>query len=157
MIAVGLDVSTRRIAIAAVTDEVRRVQVVELDARERGARRYMQARAAVRAAIEHKFRDATVFGVEVPFTPHQNQALMGLAAVSLEAVQAAMPYAVVLDLNTGTWKKDTVGHGNATKDQVAAWALGLGYDGDDQDVCDAIGVAVCARERWLAEIGRACA
>lgn len=155
MLAVGVDVSTRRLAFAAVTDEVRRIQVVELDNRERGARRLMQARAAVRACVEHKFRDATVFGVEVPFTPHQNQALMGIAAVTLEAVQAAMPYAAVLDLNTGTWKRDAVGFGNASKEQVARWATGLGYEGGDQDVCDAIGVAVCAREAWLSAVREA--
>lgn len=44
------------------------------------------------------------------------------------------------------WKKRSVGHGNATKDQVKRWALEEGFAPTSQDEADAAGVARAALE-----------
>ncbi len=150
---VGVDVSTRKLAFVAhmSTGEVRCL-VRPLDGSLRGARRLHHARLVAERTARTMFPDAACVAVELPFTPHQNVALMGVAAVTLEAVQAAVPGAVVLDVNTGVWKRDTVGFGNASKEHVMAHARAQGYDGSDQDVADAWCIAVFAREAWLSEV-----
>jgi Holliday junction resolvasome RuvABC endonuclease subunit len=52
-------------------------------------------------------------------------------------------------INVSTWKKATVGKGNASKDEVREWvAYNYGIERDpNQDVCDAIGIAVAAAKQ----------
>lgn len=154
MIAVGVDVSSKKLAFASVdTDGPHKVSVWPLTEKE-PARLFAQARS-VAMATTRRFPGAYIFAVEIPYTPHQNFKLMGVAAVVVEAIQSSCPGAVVLDVSTGAWKKETVGFGNATKDHVLAHARAQGYEGDDQDVADALCVAEYAREVWLAEGRRA--
>lgn len=57
----------------------------------------------------------------------------------------------VWTIPSSTWKLKTIGAGNATKQQVAAWAEGVAtFDG--QDEADAIGIAVAGRA--MVEAGR---
>lgn len=156
-LAVGIDVSTKRIAFAALSDEVRRTHVIDLPQGERGARRLHVARPLIETVARRRFRDATVFAIEIPWAVRPSFPLMGMAAVTMEAVQSAHPYAVVLDVTTGEWKLESVGFGNASKHHALDHARALGYDGTDQDVADAVCIAQCARERWLAQVGSAAA
>lgn len=156
--AVGIDVSTKRLAFATVTADggAGRMRVADIESSDRGARRLARARACA-FSMTRQFPDAYVYAVEVPFTKHQSFALMGIAAVVLEAVQAAVPDAVVLEVSTGVWKKSTVGFGNATKDHVMGHAHDLGYAGDDQDLADALCIAEFAHEAWVDEVRRGAA
>jgi Holliday junction resolvasome RuvABC endonuclease subunit len=156
MIALGADVSTKKIALAALRDDgtFKLHNIAVIDAR--GARRLMQVRAAVRVAVMGRFPETAVAAVEIPWAASASSfSLLAIAAVTLEAIQAAVPGAVVLDVPTQTWKKDSVGHGNASKADVLAHAQGLGYQGDDQDSADALCMAQGAWERWLRAAGEA--
>lgn len=50
---------------------------------------------------------------------------------------------------SGTWKQRTVGRGNATKEQVAAWVRSQRHGFDSQDEADAIGIACAGRAMLL--------
>ena len=63
-------------------------------------------------------------------------------------VQAALFEALacpVWSIASSAWKRRTVGVGNATKEQVAAWVDALGVDVDGQDEADAVAIAVAGR------------
>jgi Holliday junction resolvasome RuvABC endonuclease subunit len=51
----------------------------------------------------------------------------------------------VWTIPSGSWKKGSVGFGNASKPQVLAWCERMGYGFDGQDQADAIGVAFAGR------------
>jgi Holliday junction resolvasome RuvABC endonuclease subunit len=74
--------------------------------------------------------------------------LLSIAGVLMEAAQEAFPGAVVLDMPTQSWKRDSVGHGNASKAEVLEHAHGLGLIGNDQDVADALAMAQAGFESW---------
>jgi len=88
--------------------------------------------------------------VEQPSGRHRNLQL----AYATGVVQAALFEVLgvpVWTLPSSTWKEKTVGAGNATKPQVAAWAQTIApFDG--QDEADAIGIAVAGRA--MVEAGR---
>lgn len=54
----------------------------------------------------------------------------------------------VWTIPSGTWKKRSVGVGNASKQQVAAWVEGLRIDAKDQDESDAIAIAYAGRRMF---------
>lgn len=51
----------------------------------------------------------------------------------------------VWTITSGSWKKWTVGAGNATKEQAAAWATAQRYKFEGQDQCDAVCCAAAGR------------
>lgn len=93
--------------------------------------------------------------VEAPGGRHVHPALMHLTGVVLAATYGALsglygwPVAVEL-IPVATWKKEAVGFGGASKDDVLRWARGRGYQGGDFDEADAFGVATAGalRVRW---------
>lgn len=69
------------------------------------------------------------------------------------AVQAALVEggATVTMVNVGTWKLDVIGHGNATKDDVAEgvrlrWPAFVRSAGEDQDLLDAAAIALFGQD-----------
>lgn len=154
----GVDVSTKKIAVAGLRyDGTIEQAVLFLDPDGRGARRLHEAREQVTDRLRGIFGprvDAVC--VETPWAgTRPSYPLLGLAAVCLEAIQATWPGAVVMDVTTGEWKRETLGdgHGNATKEQVMTHVRAAhGYSAGDQDVADALAMAECARERWWASM-----
>jgi hypothetical protein len=117
---------------------------------EVGARRLGDIRRMVRAelvAMPPAFLPACVV-VEIPWSRPPNFALIGSAAMCLEAAQDAAPGAVVMEVPTQNWKREAGLPGNAGKPAVMALAGRLGYRGDDQDVADALVMALVAQRRW---------
>lgn len=159
MIALGIDVSSTKIAIAGIRDNGRlSTHALPLIEGAVGARRLREVRDVCWAILSTYARDATCVCVEIPWASSKGGSsfvLLSIAAVALEASQASMPGAVVMEVPTPSWKVETVGSGNATKDDVMAHVRGLGYDGQDQDVADALCLAQCARERWTRAAGAA--
>lgn len=146
-----MDVSTRKIAIGGIRDGGKIVtSVLELDPDARGARRLVGARLTAFAAFGAYRTECGACAVEIPLIKRADLRLLGVAAVVLEAAQAAMPGTVVMDVPVARWKKGALGdgHGNADKAEVMAHALTLGYQGSDQDVADALVIADYARGLW---------
>lgn len=151
MIAIGCDVSTRKIAVAGIREDGSLVtRALELDPNARGARRLVGARMVAYAAFAPHVAECCACVVENPLVRRADMRLVGVACVVIEAAQSAMPGAVVMDVHVGTWKREVLGdgHGGAPKSEVMAHARGLGYQGDDQDIADALALATCAWERW---------
>lgn len=68
-------------------------------------------------------------------------------------VQAALYESLacpVWTMPSSTWKKRTVGVGNATKQQVLAWVARLAVDAGSQDEADAVCIALAGRAMLLA-------
>lgn len=63
----------------------------------------------------------------------------------------------VHDVNVGTWKKQVVGSGNATKPQIRVWATGGGLPLDasslEEDSLDALCIGVYGLQKLTAQIG----
>lgn len=150
MNAIGIDPSTRRIAIAALTDKGRLKHRILSIPDTRGAQRLRAIRDATADALT-AFSEVAVVVVEIPWANPKfgsSFALLSTAAVLMEAAQFAHPGAIVLDMPTQSWKTNSVGHGNASKLAVMEHAYGLGLSVADQDVADAICMAQAGWERW---------
>lgn len=63
----------------------------------------------------------------------------------------------VWTMPSSTWKKRTVGVGNATKAQVLAWVTRLNVDVGNQDEADAVAIACAGRAMLLARSWEAAA
>lgn len=144
MIALGCDVSTKKLAFAGLREDGSITShVLSLDPNRRGAHRLREARTTAWAVLDsYRLQEVCAVVVEIPWAGSSPSfSLLGIAAVVMEAAQAALPGAVVLDAPTQVWKRESVGHGNASKGEVADHAAGLGYEGGDQDVADALCMA----------------
>lgn len=159
MIWLGIDVSSRKLAIAGIRESGSiTYHAIPIAAGTAGARRLREARDATWAVMGAYRDDGATVTVEIPWASSKGGSsfvLLSIAAVALEASQAAIPGAVVMDVPTSSWKMESVGYGNASKDDVMRHAAGLGYAGADQDVADALCIAQCGMERWLASDGAA--
>jgi Holliday junction resolvasome RuvABC endonuclease subunit len=144
----GIDPSSRRIAVAAITDTGdigHHVQIIPDG--HKGARRLHLIRRVMLDSLRAYGRPEVVV-VEVPWSPRPSVVLHQISGVLLEVAQEAFPCAVVIDMPTQVWKRDSVGPGNASKAQVLAHAHGLGLIGNDQDVADALCMAQAGFEAW---------
>src|SRR3954453_3939708 len=150
MIWLGIDVSSKRLAIAGIRDAGGIVtKALELDPKARGARRLVGARTVAHAALGGHANEAAVIAVEAPIAHGaNNNVLLGIAYVVMEAAQSACPGAVVMDVVPPTWRKAVLGKGNATKIHALDYADQLGYQGVDDDVAEALCVAAWGRGRW---------
>jgi Holliday junction resolvasome RuvABC endonuclease subunit len=95
---------------------------------------------ARQAAGEHP---PAVVWVEQPSGRYRNLAL----AYAVGVIQAALAETLsvpVWTIASSAWKVRTVGAGNATKPQIAAWAS-QHADVDGQDEADAVGIAYAGR------------
>ena len=143
----GLDVSCKRVAVGKVSSR----KTVRWESRDipqdvRGAQRLARIR---RATVElcHQSLDLQprlVLVEDANVGAAANKQLLQAVAVVFEAVFATLR-CEVREIPIGTWKKATVGRGNAQKPEVMDFARGLGYTGDSQDEADAVCVALAAR------------
>ena len=82
-------------------------------------------------------------------TPHLGYAT-GVIMVGLHrALRDRFNFPVsIVQISTGEWKKATTGRGNATKDEVMAWAVEAwpALEGCSQDEADAVAIATMAWE-----------
>jgi Holliday junction resolvasome RuvABC endonuclease subunit len=87
-------------------------------------------------------------GIELPFTRQLNS-LVALTRVQ-GAILACLPRdLMVVDVRPQTWKADTLGQSNATKEQVRDWAIARGCPpGLALDFYDAYAIAVSTATRW---------
>jgi Holliday junction resolvasome RuvABC endonuclease subunit len=92
---------------------------------------------------------ANVVWVEQPSRRFRNLPL----TYSVGVVQAALSETLAVPICTiasSAWKARTVGTGNASKAQVAAWVAARGADLPSQDECDAYCIAAAGRAMLLA-------
>lgn len=95
----------------------------------------------------HEFLPDVVW-VEQPTGTYPNPGLMYATGVIQAALQAVLGVPV-WTIPTGTWKKNTLGYGNASKEQVAAWVQAQGGDFSSQDEADAFCIAAAGRAMFL--------
>lgn len=153
MIALGVDPSTKKIAVAGLTDRGETRSRIMPVGDITGARRLSVIREMTIAAvttIAHN-HEVAVIVVEIPWAnPSSGSSfqLLASAGVILEASQHAHPGAVVLERPTQSWKKLSVGNGNASKTDCLDHAVALGWNGRDSDIADALCMAQAAWHEW---------
>lgn len=158
MIALGFDISTSKVAIAGITDQGDiQTHAVHVPAGHVGARRLCVLRSALASSlVASRWQDACIAVIEIPWAAGDSSfALLSATGVVMETVQHAFPGAVVMEVPTPSWKLETIGRGSAPKSDCMAYARIRGYDGDDQDIADALCMAACAWSRWHRELGEA--
>jgi Holliday junction resolvasome RuvABC endonuclease subunit len=156
----GIDPSSRRIAVAALKDNGDIAHHVQIIPDLRGARRLHFIRRVIVESLQGYGQPAVVV-VEIPWAPPTRKrkdgktvqggssfVLLSIAGVLMEAAQEAFPGAVVLDMPTQSWKRDSVGRGNASIPEYVEHAQGLGMVGDDIDVAAALCMAQAGFESW---------
>lgn len=149
----GVDVAVSRLAFAFADLDSENVQVRTLLTRTtetEGARLGLLDRQLriYGGQLADSFPPACVW-VEQPSGRYPSPQLSYVAGV----IQAALFETLgcpVWTVPSGKWKKQTLGHGNASKEQVMAWVLGRGFAPDGQDEADAICVAVAGRKMFRA-------
>lgn len=154
----GVDVAVSHLSIAFADMDTDRVGVRSLhtgtDAREGERLGLIDRQLRIWARqLAGEFPPHVIF-VEQPSGRWRQPALIYAAGV----VQAALFEALLVPvwtITSGDWKKRTLGLGNATKPQVAAYAASQGWDFDSQDEADALccavaGAAVMASGKWAA-------
>lgn len=154
MLAMGVDISTRKIALAGLAyDGTLHTHAVHLPTADRGARRLSVARSILTQSLKApKWQDTVVVVIEVAWPGF---VLLSMTAVVMETVQTAFPGSIVSEVSAGTWMKETVGHGKASKPEYIAFAQAQGLETDDEDLAAATCMAVCAWERWNRDVGEA--
>lgn len=149
MIALGIDLSVRKLAIGGLRDDGTLTHhAFALDASLRGADRLVSLRRIAVAGLAPYASQAHVVLVEDVWRGE----LQRMAAVVEEAAKSTIPGAMVICLRPSQWKVWAIGHGDATKDALMAHAHRRGYDGDDQDIADALCMASGASERWQPQV-----
>lgn len=152
MICLGIDPSSKRLAFAALKDDGDIAHhVVVIPDELRGAQRLHSIRRVTVESLQG-YGMPVVIVVEIPWANPKaggsSFVLLSIAGVLMEAAQEACPYAVVLDMPTQVWKRDSVGNGNASKADVLTHAQALGMVGTDQDVADALCMAQAGWGAW---------
>lgn len=143
--ALGVDVSTRRIAVGWVSSDgdVGAVSA-DVDPKLRGAQRLAEVRlAAWSAAAAANLRAGAPHLVVVEDAnvgSATNKPLIQAVGVVLEAL-SDYP-CPILELPIGTWKKLALGNGAAKKGAIWEGALAWGARPDNQDEADAVMIAV---------------
>ena len=148
--AYGVDVSTRRIAFGAYAEGtdgplVRAWSVEVPDGLDPPARL-----AAIRRLVMDVCHDTqpmqrpTLVVVEDANTgPSANKPLLAAVAVVVEGLYSALR-CPVMEMPIGTWKRRSLGRGNAKKPEVWSHAVSLGANPQNQDEADAVCVAQAA-------------
>ena len=142
----GVDVSTRRVAVGKFSSK----KTVRWESRDipqdaRGAQRLARIRRATVDLCQQPvgLQPRLVLVEDANVGAAANKPLLQAVAVVFEAVFATLR-CEVREVPVGTWKKATIGRGNAQKPEVMAFARGLGYTGDLQDEADALVIASMA-------------
>jgi Holliday junction resolvasome RuvABC endonuclease subunit len=127
----GVDVRTGALAFAALsTDGQLRTWPIDLSEASglRGAARLTASRALILSHFGRRVAPTpTVIIVENPTIARTDFRLITLTGVVMEALASA--YACpILELTSGQWKKEVIGHGHADKDMIMEHAeRRLGY------------------------------
>lgn len=144
----GVDVSTKLVAIGAVASghapQWWSMKVPDA-ATLRGAQRLSSMRSTLMASMIPLPAPSAIV-VEDPIIARYDFRLVSAMAVVYEALHARYR-CPVLELRSGTWKKDVIGCGTAGKLHVMDYARALGYDGRIQDEADALVIAKAAQMR----------
>lgn len=144
----GIDPAIGRIAFAfaPVGAGAIAVETLTVDSESREGQRlgWLDRQLRIRARqLASAFPPAVVW-VEQPSGRHRNLPLTYAVGV----IQAALFETLAVPVWTmpsSSWKRATVGAGNATKQQAAAWAASKGADVDGQDEVDAYCIAAAGR------------
>lgn len=147
----GIDVSTLQTDVATVRRDGRWETHVWDWPKSPGAERLDWIRRSVVLAADRlalEYPPMAVF-IEQPMGRHPSPPLVMAAGAVAGAVYGALrdvyAHPVMVEFaNISDWKKEAVGHSNASKEQVLRWARSLGYTGLEQDPADALGVACFA-------------
>jgi Holliday junction resolvasome RuvABC endonuclease subunit len=128
-----------------VTEELR------IDGEAREGQRLAWLHRKVRAYARERAAEfpPAVAWIEQPSGRHRALQLTYATGV----VQAALHEALAVPcwtIPSSTWKARTVGAGNASKAQVAAWVKAHGVELSSQDECDAYAIAAAGRAMLLA-------
>lgn len=157
----GIDPGIIRVAFAfaGVLDEDLLAVSETVPTLERDGRRFAILAKTVReaaAAWARELPPACVW-VEQPSGRGRNLTLVYAAGV-IQAAIAEATLAPVWTIPTTTWKLATVGHGHASKPDVAAWVAEFDVDVANQDEADAVAIALAGRamyrnSSWEARVG----
>jgi Holliday junction resolvasome RuvABC endonuclease subunit len=144
----GIDPAVSRLAFAFAPVDGGAIEVETLhagsDAREGQRLGWLDRQVRIWARLRASEFPPAVCWVEQPSGRHRNLPLTYAVGV----IQAALFEALAVPVWTipsSTWKQRTVGAGNATKQQVAAWVLAQGADFNGQDEADAYAIAAAGR------------
>lgn len=146
----GADLSSRSVALILVETETGQSQALKVSVSDKIMNRHeiiRQLSASVGSWLAEKRPD--VLYIEEPLVAGarnlQSSLKIAQVAGALLCLSAGMERVYLVPVST--WKKDTVGHGNATKPEVRAW-VDQHYPsiasvcGLDQDLYDAAAVAL---------------
>ena len=144
----GLDPSVSRMAFAFAPLPTGSIDVATLlvgsDAREGQRLGWLDRQLRIYARQQAERYPPAAVWVEQPSGKHRNLPLV----YAVGAAQAALFETLrcpVWTIPSSTWKQRTVGAGNATKAQVAAWVAARGAEVDGQDQADAYASAAAGR------------
>ncbi len=156
----GIDPAISRVAFAFAPLDGHQItaETLQTDCEAREGQRlgWLDRQVRIRARqLAGEFPPEVVW-VEQPSGRHRNLPLTYAVGVIQAALfeSLAVP---VWTISSSAWKRATVGAGNATKPQVAAWVTARGVDFDGQDEADAIAIAAAGRAMLLAGEWRATA
>jgi Holliday junction resolvasome RuvABC endonuclease subunit len=140
----GIDVSTKTIAIAVLDQG--RMRTLEVSLGENPVRRLSRA-----TELGYMWIGSTT--VVVPEDPPmvKNSAVHRALCEVLGAFLSGCEHAAWVHpgMPVNSWKKASVGWGNASKGDVRLWAeTKYGYTGESQNICDAIGIAHAGAAWW---------
>jgi hypothetical protein len=156
--AIGIDPAVSKPTAVASINDAGDIQTRLVHATSGAGARRLHTIRSVALPILRTWSDVAVVTVETPMAVRGQQAgmisLLQCQGVLLEAAQHAHPGAVVLDSPPPTWKKWSVGSGNASKAEYIAHAQALGLDSDDEDLAAAVCLAQSGLERFLRETAR---
>jgi Holliday junction resolvasome RuvABC endonuclease subunit len=153
LFALGVDVSTTTTALVVLDHTGHYAhKLVQHKTGDQGARRLMQIRHAVTAALDAARWDLDVAAVEMPYNRHRSPGLEQAAAVVLEAVQARYPHLIVLDVVPSEWQAATVGIGKDPKRRSLEHANANGLDTRDDNLSDSYCIAEYARDLYIRDV-----
>lgn len=148
----GMDVSTRRLALAAVWENEFKVHTLNAVGNLTGAERLAELYESTRfwVGVTAAAYPPTIVFVEQPVGRFLSPPLLHAVGVTMGATYAALAalYAFpvsVIPVGVTEWKKAAIGNHLASKSQIMAWAQSYGYTGSSQDEADALGIAVGGR------------
>lgn len=147
----GIDLSSRKIAIVRLLGDDCEVHTVEIEKLPNRVDELWALQEGVEGLME-QFTSSWVY-VEAPVVGRGGARPTVLQAQVDGIVQVAavrFGHLGVYSVNNKTWKKDVVGNGNADKSDTKSWLAAhhpvlADLCGDDQDLVDAAGVALYGR------------
>lgn len=160
----GVDISTKRVAIAAWNGQQAAWTVVEIPPDRRGGGMippdagWVATKVTAAAIRFARSYPPLIAWVEQPSGRFPNPRLLYVAGATIGALQEGLRVlyrapVMVAVIAPSRWRVAALGAGNghASKQTVLAWARERGLDADDYDRADALGVAVAGTELTLLE------